>query len=78
MSQDEPQIHSTIQIREKAILPCCEKPGAIWGRSVNGYEWAECMACGEEYPGVKAGGNEQLKLWAKIDKRNEHHAATAA
>lgn len=73
-----PLICMEIQQRRLAILPCCEKEGVIWGRSVNGAEWAECLSCGAEWPGYIAGGNEQRKLYAKIDKRREHNAATAA
>jgi hypothetical protein len=67
-----------IQMRWLAILPCCEKAGVIWGRSVNGTEWAECMGCGAEYAGYMAGENEQRKLYRKIEKRKAHNAATAA
>lgn len=73
-----PLIQMAVQVRLLAMLPCCEMEGVFWGRSVNGYEWAECMACGTEWAGYMAGENEQRKLWAKITKRREHNAATAA
>jgi hypothetical protein len=68
-------IVSLIEIKIDAILPCCEKPGVIWGRSVLGTEWAECMACGAEHPGYLTNTDKQRRLYAAIDKRN---AATAA
>lgn len=74
----ESLIVSLVEERALAILPCCEKEGAFWGRSVNGAEWAECMSCGAEWPGILAGENAQRKLYAAIDKRREKNAATAA
>jgi hypothetical protein len=70
-----PLIVSVLEERPLAILPCCETEGAFWGRSVTGYEWAECMTCGHDYPGLMATENEQRKLYAKIDKRNAAKAA---
>jgi hypothetical protein len=83
----KPLIRSDIQEQELKVLPCGENgmpctsdPGVIWGRSVQGTEWAECMACGREFPGYLASDNEQRKLWAKIDarKREQEEKPAAA
>jgi len=66
------------EFKTLAILPCCEKQGVFWGRSAFGVEWAECVTCGRMHPGYLTNEDKQRGLWAAIDKRKGHNAATAA